>query len=546
MNITQQMNASSLLGKKDYSGAITQGISGMMQSLPFGTSTARTDREAAIQSAQSVLSGASTGMKVGGPIGAAIGAGIGAIGKSGSYTSPTSFTDYGDYTLGTGLQGLFNNSALKRKVANMKRSIDANKVSIGTTAGLLADWEGEQSDLATYKNGGMTNNNYQYLDDGEVFKTPDQQVYQIPEMGNGTDQNKMQLPNGTKILSDTLKVPGTNKTFAELGKELMNSKTIKGSDKFAENTKKLTEMNNSKIHDELFSMQESMKNTNNTFKNKFVTGGQIMSGLGAAANIFGQLAPVLSQAGAKPELVESIYNPYENAALAAMKRRRYNIDPILQQLNLNRAVGNYASSTLSPSTGAGMVQRQLSATGLNKQYADIYNQAQNINNQYLADYANTLSQFGAQRAQADTMTRDINMRSKAAAQAARQAAMGQFSKYAQTQELMRNQKAREAQMMPLYTKMLESAYGKDFASTISASLMGTPLQASQSVTGIPGVTPRLSNLDMPKLNIGSSFNTSGFPILGMPGVTPNLSPLQMPGLNLQTGINYSNLPKIGI
>ena len=515
MNITQQMNASSLLGKKDYSGAITQGISGMMQSLPFGTSTARTDREAAIQSAQSILSGASTGMKVGGPIGAAIGAGIGAIGKSGSYVSPTSFTEYGDYTLGTGLQGLFNNSALKRRVANMKRSIDANKVSIGTTAGLLADWEGEQSDLATYKNGGMTNNNYQYLDDGEVFKTPDQQVYQIPEMGNGTDQNKMQLPNGTKILSDTLKVPGTNKTFAELGKELMSDKKIKGSDKFAENTKKLTEMNNSKIHDELFSMQESMKNTNNTFKNKFVTGGQIMSGIGAAANIFGQLAPVLSQAGAKPELVESIYNPYENAALAAMKRRRYNIDPILQQLNLNRAVGNYASSTLSPSTGAGMVQRQLSATGLNKQYADIYNQAQNINNQYLADYANTLSQFGAQRAQADTVTRDINMRSKAAAQAARQASMGQLSKFAQTQELMRNQKARDTAMLKLYGKMAENAYGKDFTTDFLSTLSGTPLQQMQ-------------------------------PMLGIPGIMPNFQQLQMPGLNLPTGINYNNLPKIGI
>ena len=230
-------------------------------------STATTGADAAKQSVQDIMGGAATGMQLGsalGPMGAmagaAIGAGVGLIGKSGREAEMTSFTDYDEGTLGTGLIGAFGNKSLRRERARIKQNAYANRAAVQGTGQLQADYNLEhgQMDANTFAYGGMPTS-LAYVDDGELISTPDGTVSKVPELGRPTDSNLVQLPGGSKILSDKLKVPGTKKTFAQVGEEMMATKKSKFNDIYAQNAAKLNEMNNKSIHDQLFEMQEAVK-----------------------------------------------------------------------------------------------------------------------------------------------------------------------------------------------------------------------------------------------------------------------------------------------
>jgi hypothetical protein len=75
-----------------------------------------------------------------------------------------------------------------------------------------------------------------YLDDGEMLRTPDGTIGSIPEEGKPTDSNLLNVPVGTQVLSDKIKVPGINKTFAEMGKKLMKKSNKKANNIYAENS----------------------------------------------------------------------------------------------------------------------------------------------------------------------------------------------------------------------------------------------------------------------------------------------------------------------
>jgi hypothetical protein len=82
-----------------------------------------------------------------------------------------------------------------------------------------------------------------YVDDGELINTPQGQILEVPEEGKPTDSNLVNLPEGSRVLSDTLKVPGSKETFAQMGKRLMSKQKTKGKDIYAENSAMLNEMN---------------------------------------------------------------------------------------------------------------------------------------------------------------------------------------------------------------------------------------------------------------------------------------------------------------
>ena len=56
-----------------------------------------------------------------------------------------------------------------------------------------------------------------------MLRTPDGTIGSIPEEGKPTDSNLLNVPVGTQVLSDKIKVPGTNKTFAEMPSSVKNS-----------------------------------------------------------------------------------------------------------------------------------------------------------------------------------------------------------------------------------------------------------------------------------------------------------------------------------
>lgn len=220
-------------------------------------------------SLSSGLSMAGTGAALGSVIpgigtaaGAVLGATAGVLtsGLSGGQDAQmTSFTDYDEGKL-AGFLRPSKRSKQKRLRENYKQQAYLNRAAVTGTEDLRNDFYEEYGDMGTntFANGGITNQ-LAYVDDGELIASPDGTVSKVPEKGNPTDSNLVSLPEGSKILSNTLKVPGTKKTFAQVGEEMMATKKSKFNDIYAQNAAKLNDMNNKNIHDQLFEMQEAVK-----------------------------------------------------------------------------------------------------------------------------------------------------------------------------------------------------------------------------------------------------------------------------------------------
>lgn len=571
---------------------------------PFQKSNATTGGQAAAQSVSDIASGAATGFQVAGPIGAAVGAGIGLIGRSGEEARMTSFTDYDEGSLGSGLIGAFGNRKLRRKRAAIKKNAYSNRAAVQGTNYLQSeayeDMIGMNTD--TMANGG-TSSSLAYVDDGELIQTPDGSISKVPENNKPTDSNLVSLPEGSRVLSDKLKVPGRKETFAQLGEKMMAKKKSKYNDRFAENAAKLNEMNNNMIHDQLFAMQESVKqskgikpktkqiqaaalgdeikpglgdrivdaiynpnrkwgagvqwgtgnnqwyhvpvNPSNTQPTSttatvststptrrrkatststniglidegkpelpFTWYGTVnplkpkhpelltatndeMAGLGDAltsqadkvttlpkSNAYNKpepennkfdwgsalsgmasLAPIMSNLfTGRPETVDAVYNPYATSISNTMRRRRYDINPAIEDLNRNRATSNYNASQINTNTGANLAYRLQSAVNTDRAIASLRSQESNANNQYLGDYANTMNSLGQQWVNATNMANEANAQNRATARNIRRAGLSQLSQWAQNRELMRNQEARDMEMWPLYQRFLQAGFTED-------------------------------------------------------------------------------------
>lgn len=596
---------------------IAQAIPGAINTLtsPFQTSTATTGGEAAMQSitgiGEGLASGAQLGMSIGGPIGGIVGgiagAATGLIGKKGKKASMTSFTDYDEGTLGTGLIGAFKNKKLRKRRAAIRLNAFQNREAIAGTERLANEFNEDNTEFDTdvFEYGGNVPSSLAYVDDGELIATPDGQVNKVPEQGQPTDSNLINLPEGSRILSNTLKVPSTNKTFAELGDKMMAKKKSKGKDIYAQNADMLNEMNNKLMHDKLFAMQENLK-AKKGIKNKtkelktFAKGGdnppvgynaagfmidprfageismgvsaptprirdtwgikgdvtapwdnygrvqevsagvlpevtitapkrtkfsssqtiskkatprvaksvvapEIMSDLNTIDEIvpevsatpqdirtrsimptigtnpttvntpevnspnwvdaisdFATLAPIMSNLfTGNPESVQANYNPYASAIANTMGRRRYNINPLLRDIEQNRDVANYSASQQMTNTGHNMAFRLQNAIQANKAKAAARATESNVNNQYKGEYANAMNDLGKQWVNATNLASDLNAQNRASARNIRRAGLSQLSQFAQNKSLMRNQSKRDKAMLELYKPFLQAGFTSD-------------------------------------------------------------------------------------
>lgn len=598
---------------------IAQAIPGAINTLtsPFQTSTATTGGEATMQSltgiAEGVGSGAQLGMTIGGPVGGLVGgiagAAVGLIGKKGKAAEMTSFTDFDEGTLGTGLRGAFRNKKLRKRRAAIRLNAFQNREAVAGTERLANEFNEDNTEFDTdvFEYGGRVPSSLAYVDDGELIQTPDGAVSKVPEQGQPTDSNLVNLPEGSRILSNTLKVPGTNKTFAELGDKVMTRKKSKGKDIYAQNADMLNEMNNKLMHDKLFAMQESIK-AKKGIKNKtkelesFARGGdntpagynaagfmidprfageismgvsaptprvrdtwgmkgdvtapwdnygrvsevnagtlpevtitapkrtkfsssqtiskkatprvaksvvapEIMSDLSTIDEIvpevsatpqdirtrsimptigtnpaattvntpeasnpnwvdaigdFATLAPIMSNLfTGNPESVQANYNPYASAIVNTMGRRRYNINPLLRDIEQNRDVANYSASQQMTNTGHNMAFRLQNAIQANKAKAAARATESNVNNQYKGEYANAMNDLGKQWVNATNLASDLNAQNRASARNIRRAGLSQLSQFAQNKSLMRNQSKRDKAMLELYKPFLQAGFTSD-------------------------------------------------------------------------------------
>lgn len=596
---------------------IAQAIPGAINTLtsPFQTSTATTGGEATMQSltgiAEGAGSGAQLGMTIGGPVGGLVGgiagAAVGLIGKKGKAAEMTSFTDFDEGTLGTGLIGAFRNKKLRRRRAAIRLNAFQNREAVAGTERLANEFNEDNTEFDTdvFEYGGKVPSSLAYVDDGELIQTPDGSVSKVPEQGQPTDSNLVNLPEGSRILSNTLKVPGTNKTFAELGDKVMTRKKSKGKDIYAQNANMLNEMNNKLMHDKLFAMQESIK-AKKGIKNKtkelesFARGGdntpagynaagfmidprfagEISMGVSAptprvrdtwgikgdvtapwdnygrvsevnagtlpevtitapkrtkfsssqtiskkatprvaksvvapeimpdlntideivpevsanpqdirtrsimptigtnpttvntpevdspnwvdAISDFATLAPIMSNLfTGNPESVQANYNPYASAIANTMGRRRYNINPLLRDIEQNRDVANYSASQQMTNTGHNMAFRLQNAIQANKAKAAARATESNVNNQYKGEYANAMNDLGKQWVNATNLASDLNAQNRDSARNIRRAGLSQLSQFAQNKSLMRNQSKIDKAMLELYKPFLQAGFTSD-------------------------------------------------------------------------------------
>lgn len=584
---------------KEIGGNMLENAPGIINTLmtPFQKSTATSGGEAVAQTLGDMASGAALGFQVAGPMGAAVGALPGLFGAKGQEAEQVDFVNYTKSTKGKGLIGAITNRGLRKREARIKKNAYSNRAAVQGTNYLQSeaydDMIGMNTD--TMANGGMSSS-LAYVDDGELIQTPDGSISKVPENNKPTDSNLVSLPEGSRVLSDKLKVPGRKETFAQLGEKMMAKKKSKYNDRFAENAAKLNEMNNNMIHDQLFAMQESVKqskgikpktkqiqaaalgdeikpglgdrivdaiynpnrkwgasvqwgtgnnqwyhvptasntataSTSTPTRRRKATSTSTNTGLidegkpelpftwygtvnplkpkhpelltatnsemvglgdaltsqadkvttlpksnayskpepdnnkfnwGSALSGIASLTPIMSNLfTGRPETVDAVYNPYATSISNTMRRRRYDISPAIEDLNRNRATSNYNASQINTSTGANLAYRLQSAVNTDRAIASLRSQESNVNNQYLGDYANTMNSLGQQWVNATNMANEANAQNRATARNIRRAGLSQLSQWAQNRELMRNQKARDMEMWPLYQRFLQAGFTED-------------------------------------------------------------------------------------
>lgn len=245
----------------DKVNVVTQGVGAVGSMIGNATSGKKPTAAGVIGG---IGSGAAMGASIGGPWGAVIGGAIGgitsSIGSGGSVNEQT-----GEYELPSGIAGLFGHSKsyIRNKAGRIKNGIQARQMSEQVAADYYQ--ENGYNELSLSK-GGVVPSTMAYLDDGEMLRMPDGTIGSIPEEGKPTDSNLLNVPVGTQVLSDKLKVPGTNKTFAEMGKKLMKKSKKKVNNIYAENSQMLNERNNQATYQSLLEQQESLKNKKNSKK----------------------------------------------------------------------------------------------------------------------------------------------------------------------------------------------------------------------------------------------------------------------------------------
>lgn len=192
--------------------------------------------------AGSTLGGAAKGASVGSAILPGIGTAVGGV---------------------VGGVGNLVSSIFRKNAINKQKRIKANAKEIamgkGNAATLEQKYWDDNSLAYTFENGGILPD-LAYVDNNEVIRDDFGNIAQVPNSKPGTDNHLINASNLESVLSDKIKRPGTNKTFAQEGKKLVNmTKGSKGKDRFARNADRLNQINANAMYEQLLTEQEAVK-----------------------------------------------------------------------------------------------------------------------------------------------------------------------------------------------------------------------------------------------------------------------------------------------
>lgn len=184
---------------------------------------------------------------------------------------------------------------------------------------------------------------------------------------------------------------------------------------------------------------------------------------GAASKI-GSAAPVIFNMAqglfgkAKQVDPNTFANPYANQAINMMQNRKYDVNPELEENKV--ATANYyhnlrgaapSQSQYLAGLQSGQIQQQRNA-------ANTYSKANNINNEYIGQTANMMGSLGQQRAQTNMAAYDMNTRAQSVQQSYLPTALTQLSQMIQMDQKMNGETANNAQMRQILQSLFKN-YG---------------------------------------------------------------------------------------
>ena len=182
------------------------------------------------------------------------------------------------------------------------------------------------NDSNMYANGGVVpKENIPELEKEEVFRTPNGQVGQVDAPTHAEGGIDVDLPQGTQVFSDRLKIPGSKITFAKAAEKYKVDKEQKilddkKSDRLAKNSAELNMQVKHKKLSELMNQQETLKQKrlsayakrlgiNND--NKFPLGGVV---------------DYLPAIGGAAQMIAPIYNLATNKKVEKPEYENYNLE----------------------------------------------------------------------------------------------------------------------------------------------------------------------------------------------------------------------------
>lgn len=361
--------------------------------------------------------------------------------------------------------------------------------------------------MPMYAQGGLTTSGVE-LEGGESFVTPEGENMNVEGPSHSQGGVPMELPVQTQVFSDRLKVPGTNKTFSDINKT--NAKDIKkyqdilDSNKHTRLAKHTATKNLQKAEQQqemLFQMQQMLNGNSNGQSSvgnmpKGANGLEVvnpMSGVGGVAsnalsvgmqtyanrnvpqsanggkfangmNNLLQAAPALYNIGqglfGKVQKLNpaDYYNQFEGEVLSTMKNRRTNVDPLLESNRQAFNIGNRNIATASRTRGEMLSGYATTAAGKSAADASVLANAQNVDNQYLGEYANMLSNFGAQRASTKFNVANINDQNRTAKNRYLQQGLTDLSSYVANNKIMKGQQKADDTRINALNSLLENYY----------------------------------------------------------------------------------------
>lgn len=206
----------------------------------------------------SAISGLSTEGSTGDVVGSTLGSAASLAG-AGTAFGPIGTAVGGGLGLVTGLIGSIKRKKQMQEMKRRKETLNKSQLGMNNAAVAESEYWDDNTLAYTFENGGILPD-LAYLDNNEIVRDDYGNISQVPNTQPGTDNHLIDASNLESVLSDKIKRPGTNKTFAQEGKKLTRmTKPSKGKDIFADNTNMLNKRNANFAYDNLLSEQEEVK-----------------------------------------------------------------------------------------------------------------------------------------------------------------------------------------------------------------------------------------------------------------------------------------------